>query len=646
MFDDIGLILENPAVKQLENIPARFTSGIENFPYRPLRGISFTIDYQFSGLNPTGYHISNIIFHVLTTLLLYAIISLLTGKSRVAFFAACLFAVHPVHTDSVAYISGRRDILSTLFYLLGFYLFLKGRNKDKPGLLIAALVSYLLAISSKEMAVTLPAIFFLYDCIHNLPDEGPLLKRCSVSLKKVISRYGSFYLCFLTVATLFTCYKVLFKSPSTKVGFYGGDFFIQLLTVCKILVHYIKLLLYPVNLLADYSFNSFPLSQSIFEPATFLSLLVLCGLGVLTVKLLRSNKLMAFAMIWFFVTLLPVCHIFPHHELLAEHYLYLPSFGFVLLVALTLDQLLTFDGWRYAVYVLFALAVVLLSARTVNRNEDWKDSFTLWSKTVETAPNCARALSNLGMEYYKRKDYTQAEQLYQKAISIRPGQDKPYSNLGDLYRIKKDYGSALEMYQRAAQLNAGNCAHYNTLGHAYAMVKKYGEAIKAFEQALECKPNYAEAYNNLGNVYRGLKKTDQAIACYQKAVQLNPYYSDAHHNLAKVYSGLNQHEKAIKVLKTLLSKNPFLPDTVFRLGNVFEKTTRYDQAIGYYQKALEIDPGFLDPHLNLARLYLEELKDKQKSLYHLKRWLANAPQDSRAEKIRKTIDHIERGRVD
>jgi tetratricopeptide (TPR) repeat protein len=680
VFDDIGLILDNPAVKHLENIPSRFTSGIENIPYRPLRGISFTIDYQFTGLNPAGYHISNIIFHVLTTLLVYWIIAVLTRKPRVAFLAACLFAVHPVHTDSVAYISGRRDILSTLFYLLGFYLFLLSRHKGKPGFLIAALVSYLLAVSSKEMAVTLPAIFFLYDCIHNLSDEGPLSSRCSVSIKKVITRYGFFYLSFLTVAILFTCYKVFLKSPSTKLGFYGGDFFIQFLTVGKILVHYIKLLFYPVNLLADYSFNSFPLSQSFFEPATLLSLIVLCGLGLLTVKLLLSNRLMAFAVLWFFVTLLPVCHIFPHHELLAEHYLYLPSFGFVLLVALILERLLNIIRWRYAVYIVFALLIVVLSARTVNRNYDWKDSFSIWSKTVKTAPNCARALSNLGIEYFNRKEYTQAEQLYQRAIKVRPGQDKPYHNLGNLYRKKKDYGSALVMYQKAAQLNSANCTHYNSLGHAYAMVKRYEEAVKAFEHALECNPDYAEAFNNLGNVYRGLRETERAITCYQKAIQLNPYYADAYHNLAKVFGDLNQHEKSIQILKGLLSKNPFLPDTVIRLGRVFEKTDQYDQAIiryenvlklqpaspeahtglgrvyeqqglyqqaiAHYQKALAINPGFLDPHLNLARLYLEQFKDKQKALYYLKLWLAETPQDARAVQVRKMIDQIEKGRVD
>ena len=594
-----------------------------------------------------------------------------------AFFAACLFAVHPVHTDSVAYISGRRDILSTLFYLLGFYLFLLSRHKGRPGLLIAALVSYLLAISSKEMAVTLPAVFFLYDCIHNLPDEGPLLKRCSVSLKKVIFRYGFFYLFFLTVALLFTGYKVFIKSPSNKVGFYGGDLFVQLLTVGKILVHYIKLLFYPVNLLADYSFNSFPLSQSVFEPATFLSLLVLCALGLLAVKLLVINRLMAFAIIWFFVTLLPVCHIFPHHELLAEHYLYLPSFGFVLLMALILDQSLTFVRRRYVLYTVFALVLVLLSARTINRNYDWKDSFSIWTKTVKTAPNCVRALNNLGIEYYKVKSNAQAEQYYQRAIAIQPTYEKAFYNLGNIYRLEEDYNRALEMYEKAAQLNPKNFRNHNNLGNAYAMMKNFDAAGKAFEKALECKPRYAEAHNNLGNIYRSQGNIDKAITSYEWAIRLKPLYEDAHTNLVSIYAYRNQHEKAIQILELTRRNNPAAPFVYKKLGILYEQTAQYDKAVSMYEQALSLEPGSADvhnnlgtlharqnrhqqaidhfqkaldskpslsePHLNLANLYLKQLNDKQKALYHLRTWLAQAPQDKRAAKVRKTIEQLERG---
>ncbi len=558
-----------------------------------------------------------------------------------AFFAACLFAVHPVHTDSVAYISGRRDILSTLFYLLGFYFFLLSRQRQKTRLLIPALVSYLLAISSKEMAVTLPAIFFLYDGITNLPEEGSLFKRCSASLKKIISRYGFFYLFFLTIALLFTGYKVFIKSPSNKIGFYGGDPFIQFLTVGKILVHYIKLLFYPVNLLADYSFNSFPLSQSLFEPATLLSLAVLCTLGFLAVKLLVIDKLMAFAVVWFFVTLLPVCHIFPHHELLAEHYLYLPSFGFVLLAGLLFERLLTAFRWQYAAYALFAIIILLLSARTVYRNYDWKNSFTLWGKTIKTSPDCVRALNNLGIEYFKRKDYTRAEQLYRRALSLQPVYEKAVFNLGNLYRIKEDYNTAISMYQKAARLNPENFRNHNNLGNALAMTKKFDQAVQAYKNALKHNPDYPEANNNLGNVYRSLGKVDQAITHYQKAIELEPFYSDAYTNLISVYTQLGQPDRSIQLLEQARRKNPFVPFVQKKLAIEYERTAQYDKAIKIYGNVLKLEPDSLDPHLNLANIYLKQLNDKQKALYHLKVWIRKAPEDKRADTVRKMIDQIE-----
>ena len=526
------------------------------------------------------------------------------------------------------------------------------------------------------MAVTLPAVFFFYDGITNLPDEGSFFKRCSASLKRIISRYGFFYLFFLAIALLFTGYQIFIKSPSNKIGFYGGDPFIQFLTVGKILVYYIKLLFYPVNLLADYSFNSFPLSQSFFELATLFSVLVLCALGFLVVKLLAIDKLMAFAVIWFFVTLLPVCHIFPHHELLAEHYLYLPSFGFVLLVGLLLERLLIAIRWRYAAYTLFAVIILLLAARTVNRNYDWKNSFTIWGKTVKTSPDCVRALNNLGIEYFKRKDYTRAEQLYRRALSVQPVYEKALFNLGNLYRVKEDYDGAISMYQKAARVNPKNFRNHNNLGNAFAMMRNYEEASKAFEKALQCKPRYPEAYNNLGNVYRSLGKVEKAIDYYQVAIKFKPLYEDAYTNLVSTYVNLNQYEKAIQFLEQARSNNPAATFIYRELGIVYERSAQYDKAVSVYEKALTLEPGsseihshlgklyvrqnrnqkaiehfqkalenkpsVSEPHLNLADLYLKEVNDKQKALYHLKTWIRKAPKDKRAARVKEMIDQIQR----
>jgi tetratricopeptide (TPR) repeat protein len=663
----------------LEKIPSRFTSGIDKIPYRPLRWITYAIDYQFTGLNPTGYHISNIAFHALTTFLIYLTILTLVENRRIAFFAALIFAVHPVHTDSVAYISGRRDILSTLFYILGFYIFLESRKKKKSKFLVLSLAAYLLAIASKEMAVTLPAIFFIYDLIRSLPDEGSLTNRLFNALKKVISSYKFFYLAFLTPAILFTCYKVLIKSPSNKAGLYGGSLYIQLLTVGKILVYYIKLLFFPINLIADYSFNSFPLPQTLFEAETLLSLVVLFAIAFLTLKLLCKNKIMAFSLIWFFITLLPVCHIFPHHELLAEHYLYLPSFGFVLLIALVLELLLTSTKYKHHIYTVFILVILLFSVRTFYRNYDWKNSFTIWQKTVKTVPHCVRAINNLGVEYFKRKDLKQAKALHQKALEIQPVYEKAYYNLGNAYRTEQNFDRAIEMYKKAVQLNPKNFRAYNNLGNAYAIQKRYDQAMKEYKSVLKLKPRYAEAHNNLGNVYRSLGKTDLAIAHYKRAIKIKSRYFDAYSNLANTYADLKQYEKSIETLKKAIGKNPFIPSTYNHLGRIYTKTGQYgkaiemyeyaiklkpnypeahnnlgmayekknsyQQAIKHFKRAIEIKPAFPKPYLNLGNLYLGKLNDKRNALLYLKKWLKMAPNHPDSDSIRKKIDRIKKGSI-
>ena len=175
VFDDILVIVENPGIRGIQKIPHLLGINTGRISYRPMRMVSYALDYtlnenlwhyfggykDYKGLNPLGYHISNIIFHLVTSLLVFLIVYLLSRNYRVAFLASVLFALHPVHTDSVTYLSGRRDILCALFYLAGFYCFLRYRQSSRPMFIIATFIFYAFSMGSKEMGVTLPALFFL-----------------------------------------------------------------------------------------------------------------------------------------------------------------------------------------------------------------------------------------------------------------------------------------------------------------------------------------------------------------------------------------------------------------------------------------------------------------------------------------------------
>ncbi len=354
IFDDFHLILSNPQVTSIENTARDLLSGKLPAYYRPLRTISYALDYTLNkkfwyrfashqwtdrGLIPLGYHVSNIFYHILTALLVYLVIYKLSLNARVAFIGASLFALHPVHTESVAYLSGRRDILSTLFYLAGFYCFLCYRQGKQIRFIVAAFLMYMLSLGSKEMGVTLPGLFLAYDLVknfnHNESSMGPgYWKALFSSAKKSFQQSYLLYPVAFLGALACSCYAVFIKSASRQDAYYGDSAFTTFLTVGRILVHYIKLLVYPIRLNADYSYNAFPLSVSLYEPSTFLSVLLLLLMGYLTLKLLVNHKMAAFGIAWFFITLLPVCHIIPHHEMMAEHYLYLPSVGLCLVAAL------------------------------------------------------------------------------------------------------------------------------------------------------------------------------------------------------------------------------------------------------------------------------------------------------------------------
>lgn len=521
-FDDKQIIVQNHLITSLKNIPRILGLTTGHIAYRPIRDISYTIDYFFFGLNPVGYHLFNIFYHVVASIFAYLALALLTKNDRIALLGALLFAVHPVQTDSVTYLSGRRDVLCGLFYLMGFYYFLKYRQQARYKYILIAFAAYLLGMFSKEMAVTLPAIFFAYDFVMNL-QQGSFYKKIPSTIHKVFIKYKILYPGLFAVAGLFVFYKVVINNPSHAKGYYGGDFSNDMLTMATVFAHYIKLLVFPLTLNADYSYNAFPVSTSLFEPATFFSVLLLLALFALIVVLLTErNRLLAFGGMWFFITLLPVAQIFPHHELMAEHYLYIPVFGFVVVVAILFDRALAVLPQRRAIYAGFMLVAVLLSVRTIVRNGDWKNDLTLWTKTVATSPNCARARNNLGRALNAAGDPAAAILQFQEAIKIKPDYPEAYCNLGV----------------------------------AYAKLDRHEQAKAQFEKALHLDPRFGPAYYNLGVYFAGKGEPQKALPLFQKAIAIQPGFISAHFNLGVAYDKLDDKHRALEQFRQILTMNP------------------------------------------------------------------------------------------
>jgi len=650
VFDDIPLILENPTIRGIEKVPQLLGLGKKRrISYRPVRMISYAADYTLNkmvwrhfgkyegdddGLNPLGYHLSNIAYHMVTSFLVFLVIYKLLANYRIAFLAASLFALHPVHTDSVSYLAGRRDILFTLFYLAGFYFFLCYRKTRKSTFIIASFLAYLLSLGSKEMAVTLPVLFLCYDLVEGFTGKIrginiTYFKEVTIALKKVLLQSSFLYSLVFLGALAYTCYKVFIKSPSHQASYYGDSMLTTFLTVGKILVYYMKLLLYPIKLNADYSYNAFPLSTSFIEPSTLFSFIFLGVVGYALLRLLVTHKMLAFGMIWFFVTLLPVCHIFPHHELLAEHYLYLPSFGFCLISALLLNNFLKKDGYVYLTYVSFIAIIFLFSFRIVDRNNDWRDKFTLWEKTVKTAPQCARAHSNICENYVEKGRLDEAISECKRALAINPYHAQAHNNLGTAYARNGSFNEAILEYKQAINIRPRYVkAHYN-LGVAYFKVGKINEAIAEYKRALAIRPRYAEAHNNLGITYAKKGELPRAISKYKRALAIKPHYVDAHFNLGVAYDKNGDLDEAMVRYEQVLAIKPNYVEAHNNLGNAYYKKGELDKAILEYKQALTINPRYADVHFNLGLVYAKKGRVDE-AITEYRKVLAIKPQNVRA----------------
>jgi tetratricopeptide (TPR) repeat protein len=679
VFDDMPLIWGSKVVPRLNSVYDIVNLFAEKYGYRPIRTLSYAIDYGFSGTGPVSYHVSNIIYHAITALLVYLVTISLIPQQATALVAALIFAAHPIHTDSVAYLSGRRDILFALFYLAGFWCFLRHRKRNRLLYLIAAMLLYLLSIGAKEMGVTLPLVFFLYDALGRLPQTtgGPpsfSLRESGQAIRNTLRQHIYFYGAFFLCALCFSIYKIFIYPSSHQEGYYGGSVVVTMLTVGRILVHYIKLLLFPVTLVADYSYDAFPLSHSILEWRTFSAFVILLVLVLALLKMLPRNRWITFAGAWFFITLLPVCHIIPHHELLAEHYLYLPSFGFCLTAALLVTPLLNDRRYAAVTIACFLTIITLFSIRTIDRNRDWKDGLTLWRATVKSVPRCARAQNNLGFYYLNARQYRDALAHLTAAAEIKPDYAEAYNNMGLVFSNQGNQERAIPLFTKAYKLNQTyydalyNLAnalerkgHYKSAVWFYELIikkkprspeihnnlgvvlQKKGELEPAREQfrtAIAIDPDNVEARNNLGVWYNSRGRYAEAVEEFKQALRVKPDNAEVRCNLGTVYNSMKQYDSAIDQFRKALQIKPDSAEALNNLGKAYKDKGEYDKAIQTFSKTIEIHPNLAIPHLNIAIIYLFQKNDREKALYHFERALEVEPNIPQAAAVRKKIEEL------
>ena len=597
VFDDHIHALENSNLRSLANLPRLLLS------YRPLRDISYALDFAIWGESAAGFHFTNLAIHAANTILVFLLVKRLIRAASTSILtptlAALIFALHPLQTDAVAYVSGRRDVLFTLFYLAAFHFYLTYRSSRSWKYLVLFLAAWALSLLSKEMAASFPLVIFTWSfCELWGESSGKQLRKFYESAKGAILTDRWLYLGLAVGGAAYTFYQTYTMGGSERAGYrgfryWGGSIYHNVLTVIHVNGWYLKQLVWPTPI-TQYS-GAFPVAGSIFDHMVIVSLaavVILIGIGVF---LLNKSPLLAFAIFSYFVMLLPVDQIIPHHELLADHYLYLPIFSFGLFVALIIERLAGVRTWmRAPAWAAAAAIVVIFGIMTVRQNGVWRDDYSLWQANYEAVPNSPRAAYSLGVEYIS-KNPRKAADLFRRCIALDPGFAGPYTDLVMLSKSKDEARDAEGLIQQGLALPDSQL--YNDEGQnprsfrshlttALALARDdqgdHAGAEKLLWKAIALSPGNIEPYDLLGGRYQ--KDPAKLQEVLTRELKAAPYSNLALQRMCVLLLKDKKYDEAMPYLRRMLSVNPNDSFANFQLSQIYR--TDQDCAHAWYYMKL------------------------------------------------------------
>jgi tetratricopeptide (TPR) repeat protein len=620
VFDDHGHVLSNKSFRSLANLPSLLTAS-----YRPLRDISYSLDFAVWGEQPFGFHLTSILIHLANTCLVFLLIHRLAREILSASLAAAIFAIQPVQTDAVAYISGRRDVLFSFFYLASFHCYLTYRrivsNRQKKahngGRAFAYFALFLfcwaLSLLSKEMAVSLPLFIFVWNlCDAWVQDGNSWGRRFLSAMKKAFSRDKWLYIAASLAVPAYAWYQVFIKGGSQRArmsgfDYWGGSFYTNMLTSIRVQAWYLKQLVFPTPIV-QYS-DGFDIATTMFEWRVILSIIVVGATLVGGFVLLNRDRLMAFAVFSFFVMLLPVSQIIPHHELLADHYIYLPMMSFGLFVALLVRKIsLKSEMIKRTAYGVAVAVLIVFAVMTVLRNRVYKDDFTLWKTNYEEVPNSIRAIYSLAGQY-ATSNPAKGVELYKQCIALDPCYASPYVSLAVLNNTKEKAREVEELVRQGLSLPDSR------------LVSTRYENPNSFRSEMTTALAVSKGFQGY---------PEQAEELLLQAIDLYPANSQPYPLLAGIYHKADR-EKEIEILKKQIAVFPTDYYALQTLSYRFIQGKRYDDSLPYLERMLAIVPNDFDANYQMGQVYRTK-KDCARARMYLTsaKQAASRPEDTKA----------------
>jgi len=554
-------------------------------------------------MNAHGYHIVNIIIHILNGWLVFLLMlkllsfqhlideKIYVNRRIIALFVALIFVVHPIQTEAVSYIVQRMRSLSVLFYLGAIYLYMLGRlaylEKHRSMmavfLLLAAFISGLIGVLTKQSAISFPAAFILVEFFFLRNTDGKVCKKYLILVTSMIV--------LVALALIVTGHL-----PEETQAISGKDY---LLTQFRVIVKYIQLSFLPIHQNLDYNFI---ISTSLWNFSVLSSLLVILILLFGSVILYKKQRMISFGIILFFLTMAVTSSIIPIKDVIFEHRLYLPILGYSIVVVYALAFWLI-EKRRKMLWTVLSAITLAYGTATFFRNEIWKSEYALWSDVVKKSPSKPRPWSNLGYVLLDMDSVDRAIECFERSIKIDPGYPLALNNLGHSWSLKGDKEKALYYFLMAVDKWPKYTNALNNTGSTLIDLERPAEAIPYLERAAKADPDYARTYFNLSLADIKLKDYSRAIEYLNKYLNYNPSDEDALNNLGKCYFALENYNEAIGIYLKALQINNDDYIVINNLGNAYNKIGLQGKAIECYKWALKINPQYKPAQYNLELTY-------------------------------------------
>jgi tetratricopeptide (TPR) repeat protein len=629
-YDDPVYVYENPVVTSgltLHGIGWAFTHS-HGANWHPLTWISHMLDCQFYGLKAGGHHFTNVLLHTIAMLLLFLLLVQMTGALWRSAFVAAVFAIHPLHVESVAWVAERKDVLSGVFFMLTLMAYVRYARGPSLGRYATMLALFACGLMAKPMLVTIPFILLLLDYwpLGRFAQSSPM-KAKAVRWRLILEKVPLLALSIAScIATLIVQREALNSFDQLPLALRINNALVSCLT-------YIWQLIWPVNLTVYYPHHHLPF----WEIA--LAVMLLITITVVAAAWPRKYPYFITGWLWYLVMLVPVIGVIQvGSQAHADRYTYLPQIGLCFaLTWMVADLLRTWRSRRAILGAGATITIVALALSAWQQTSYWHDSESLWAHTLAVNSNNDIAHNNVGNAALQKGQIDEAILHYQRVLETRPGYTETnrrnaYYNLGNALLRKNKIDEAIANYRKALE---GHSEYepeaHNGLGIALLRKGEVDEAIFHFEKFVQLRPDHAEAYYNLGNALLQKGLVDDAVAHYEKALKLNPILAKAESNLGNALLHKGQIDEAIGHLQKAVELDPNNVVTESNFGYALLQKGRVEESFTHLQRALEVDPDYIAAHFNLANTLLQ-MGRVDEAVSHLQKVITVDPNDPEAQR--------------